>query len=143
MRDDNDDGGGSRGDKAEGESGGGAAEEADPRVAPAEVALDVAPEVGEAVAERVEAREREGIVVAVELEEEVEGAVALRLREGVVGEDGEEVGERRVEEARAADAAAEAEAEVGGGFAVVEVGGDEAREVALGFGFGEGFPDAV
>lgn len=121
------------------------AEHADSRVALAEVALDVALEVGEAVAELVEASEREGILLAVELEEEVIGAVALGLgeRRPVGGEDGEETGERLVEVARAEDGEEEAETEVGGGFAVVEVSGDEAREVTAGFGLGEGFANAV
>jgi len=141
------DGAGSGGDEAEGAARGAVAEEADSRVALAEVALDIALEVGEAVAEAVEAEERERILLAVELEEEVVGVVALRLRERrqrrVGGEDGEEVRERCVEIAGAVNAAAEAEAEVGGGFAVVEVGGDEASEIALRFRFGEGFADAV
>ena len=141
----NDNGAGSDGNEAEGAARGAVAEEADSRVALTEVALDVALEVGEVVAEAVEAGERERILFAVKLEEELVGAVALRLGERRCGggEDGEEVRERRVEVAGAVDAAAEAEAEVGGGFAVVEVGGDEAREVALRFCFREGFVDAV
>jgi len=137
--------GGNCGDGNNGAAGGGVAEHADSPVALAEVALDVALELGEAVAELVEAREHEGILLAVELEEEVIGAVALSLgeRRPVGGEDGEETGERRVEVARAEDGEEEAETEVGGGFAVIEVGGDEAREVAGRFGLGEGFANAV
>jgi len=121
------------------------AKHADSRVAPAEVALDVALQVGEAVPELVEVGEHEGVLLAVELEEEVVGAVTLVLgeRRPIGGEDGEEAKERRVEVARAEDGEEEADTEVGSGFAVVKVGGDEARELAGRFGLGKGFTNAV
>lgn len=141
---DNDSAGGG-GDDAKRAAQEGVAEEADSGAGAAEVELDVAFEVGEAVAEVVEAGEGEGVVLGVELEEEIVGGVALGLgeRRRRVEDDGEEVEEGRVEAAREGDGVVEAEAEVGGGFAVLEVGGDEAREVAFRFGFCEGFADAV
>lgn len=74
------DGASSDGNETERATSGGVAEHANPRVASAEVALYVALEVGEAVAELVEAEERERVFLVVELEEEVVGVVALRLR---------------------------------------------------------------
>lgn len=96
---DGDDGdGGNYGDGNNGAPDGGVAKHTDSRVAPAEVALDVALQVGEAVAELVEVGEQEGVLLAVELEEEIVGAVALGLgeRRPIGGEDGEEAGEWRV-----------------------------------------------
>lgn len=96
----------------------------------------------------MEIGEGEGVFVAVELEEEIIGTVALVLGEGrgVIGggEDGEEVRDWAIHEAGTVDGAAEEVAEIGGcGFAMVKVGGDEAREGFAGFGDVDGFSDAV
>jgi len=60
-------------------SRGGVAKHADSREALAEVTLDVALKLGEVGAELVDAREHEGILLAVELGEEVIGAVVLNF----------------------------------------------------------------
>lgn len=124
-------------------------EEANPSVAPPPPAFDFELEIGEAAAdagEIVRVWEEERVLLAIEFYEEVEGAVAevLGERAGVVGgEDGEEVVERHVGGACAADAAVEEEAEVAGALAVVEVRGGEAREGAARVGGCERLPDAV
>ncbi|WVZ06651.1 hypothetical protein V8G54_019997 [Vigna mungo] len=57
------------------------------RVAPAKVALDVALQLGEAIVELVEVEEHEGVLLVVELEEEVVGALGLGKRRPIGGED--------------------------------------------------------
>ncbi|PON50492.1 hypothetical protein TorRG33x02_314180 [Trema orientale] len=80
----------------------------------------------------------------IELEEDVEGPVAVGLGEGlgVIRKKVEEVVERGVEGTGAEDAALEVEAEVGGVLAVVEVVGDEGGE-GVGLGATKGLLDGI
>lgn len=131
-----------------GGGGGGTAEEADTRAGPADAGVELLLELGEAAAHVVEVvgfGGRERVVEVVELEEEVEGAIALGLGEkGRVGlrvrverKDIEEGMERVVDYACAVDAVVEEEAEMGGVLAVVEVSFDKSGE-GVGLGVAKG-----
>lgn len=68
-------------------------------------------------------RKNERVFVEVELDEEIIGSVALRLREGgaIGGENGEKIGERVIHFSCTVDGTDEGEAKVGGCFTVIEV----------------------
>jgi hypothetical protein len=124
------------------------AEEADTGAGLADAGVELLLELAEAashVVEIVGIGGRERVVEVVELEEEVEGAIALGLGEkGRVGlrvrverKDVKEGVERVVEEACTVNAVVEEEAEMGGVLAVVEVIFDKSSE-GVGLGVAKG-----
>lgn len=120
------------------------AEAVDARAGLAEAAVEMFLELGEAVVHVVEAvgvMRSERVYGAIELPEEVEGAVALGLGEGGMG-GGVRVKrkkgvETRVEASRSTDAAEKEVAEMGGLFGAVEVGFRESGE-GVGLGVAKG-----
>jgi hypothetical protein len=129
-------------------NGGGGSSAADTRAGLADAGVELLLELGEAFAHVVEVvgvGGRERVVEAVELEEDVEGAIALGLGEkGRVGlrvrverKDFEEGVERVVEEACTVDALVEEDAETGGVLAMVEISFDESGE-GVGLGVSKG-----
>jgi hypothetical protein len=120
------------------------AEAVDARAGLAEAAVEMFLELGEAVVHVVEAvgvMRSERVYGAIELPEEVEGAVALGLGEGGMGGGvrvkRKEGVETRVEASRSTDAAEKEVAEMGGLFGAVEVGFRESGE-GVGLGVAKG-----
>jgi len=96
------------------------------------------------VSEVMGVRGEERIVVAVKLEEDVEGMVALGLSDVVRiigGKNGEKVKKRSVHGVRTMNASMKNQAQFRGGLAVVEVGRDETSQ-SVGLGLSKSFLDA-